>query len=245
LDVEDHMQTSALAASAVLAAFGSGVAWLVVKGRQAERRADFDRAVRARKAGWRYDGRREGPIDYRFAGGGDGIDWTMWRDSDRGDDSPTPTAHWLSANVRTPQLALVILGRRRFTLETGAFGRLLMGLASGVAGAATGQPGAPDKPVFYDSAVLLEHGRPSFVQRFAVAVGPGMPRDWLDEAGQQLIQSWPGGGAGFRPDDALEVNLGPRGLAIAVRRMPESMVHWEHLAALGQYLARRLAAASA
>ncbi|MGZ8254107.1 MAG: hypothetical protein ACXWVT_04595 [Burkholderiaceae bacterium] len=234
---------SGFAMFAVFAAVGGGIVWLVVKGRQLEKQADFDRTVRARKLGWRYDGTRDGRIDYRFQGEKHGIAWNMWLDSDRGDDSPTPKAYWTSENVRTPRLSLVILGRRRYALESGTFGRLLMGVVSGIAAAASGREGAPDKVEFYESAVLLDDARAAFTQQFAVAVAPGMPRDWLDEDLQQRLARWPEGRASkaFKPDDAVEIDLGPRGLSVTVQNMPDGMAHWQHLAELGVQLAARLA----
>lgn len=240
------MQLGGLAAFAVFAAVGGGMAWLVVRSRRLEKQADFDRAVRARKLGWRYDGTRDGRIEYRFAGAQGGVAWTMWYDSDRGDDSPTPKAHWTTENVRTARLSLVILGRRRYGVESGMFGRLLMGVVSGIAAAAGGgREGAPDKVEFYESAVLLEDGRGTFDERFAVAVAPDMPRGWLDEDLRQRLTRWPDGGRSnsFKPEDAVEVNLGPRGLSITVQKMPDGMAHWQHLAETGQQLAARLAVA--
>lgn len=236
---------SGLAVFAVFAAVGGGIVWLVIKGRQFEKRADFDRAVRARKLGWSYDGTRDGRVDYRFAGEDGGIAWAMWYDSDRGDDSPTPKAYWSSENVRTPRLSLVILGRRRHALESGMFGRLLMGVVSGIAAAASGREGSPDKVEFYESAVLLDDARAAFTQQFAVAVTPDMPRGWLDEDLQQRLMRWPDGSGAktFKPEDAVEINLGPRGLSITVQRMPDGMAHWQHLAELGRHLATRLARA--
>lgn len=232
-----------LVAFAVFAAVGGGIVWLVLKGRQLEKQADFDRAVRARKLGWAYDGSRDGRIDYRFAGQEGGVAWSMWYDSDRGDDSPTPKAYWRSDNVRTPRLSLVILGRRRYALESGMFGRLLMGVVSGIAAAASGREGAPDKVEFYESAVLLEIASTAFNQQFAVAVTPDMPRGWLDEDLRQRMLRWPSGreSTAFKPEDAVEINLGPAGLSITVQKMPEGMAHWQHLAGLGQQLAARLA----
>src|SRR5512141_329192 len=135
------MQLSGPVAFALFASIGAGIAWLGMRSRRAEKQADFDRKVRARKLGWSYDGTREGRIEYRFAGEQDGIAWTMWYDSDRGDDSPTPKARWSTENLRTERLSLVILGRRRFAMESGTFGRLLMGVVSGIASATSGREG--------------------------------------------------------------------------------------------------------
>lgn len=239
------MQLSGFAVFAVFAAVGGGIAWLGIRSRQLERQADFDRAVRARKLGWSYDGSRDGRIDYRFAGEEGGIAWTMWYDSDRGDDSPTPKAYWMSENVRTQRLSLVILGRRRHALESGMFGRLLMGVVSGIAAATNGREGAPDKVEFYESAVLLDDTRAAFTRQFAVAVTPDMPRGWLDEDLQQRLMRWPPGRASkaFKPEDAVEINLGPRGLSVTVQNMPDGMAYWQHLAELGRQLAAQLARA--
>lgn len=239
------VQLGGLAAFAVFATVAGGVAWLVVRGRQLERQADFDRSVRARKLGWRYDGTRDGKIDYRFAGEQGGVAWTMWYDSDRGDDSPTPKACWTTENLRTARLSLVILGRRRYGLESGMFGRLLMGVVSGIAAAASGREGVSDKVEFYEAAVLLDEARPAFNERYAVAISPDMPRGWLDEDLQRRLTLWPDGrgSSAFKPEDAAEINLGPRGLSITVQKMPQGMPHWQHLAELGQQLAARLAGA--
>jgi hypothetical protein len=239
------MQFGGLAAFAMFAAVAGGVVWLVVRSRRLERQADFDRSVRARKLGWRYDGTREGRIDYRFAGEQGGVAWTMWYDSDRGDDSPTPKAYWTTENLRTARLSLVILGRRRYGLESGLFGRLLMGVVSGITAAASGGEGAPDKVEFYETAVLLDEARAAFNERYAVAVSPDMPRGWLNEDLQRRLTRWPDGhgSSAFKPEDAVEVNLGPRGLSITVQKMPDGMAHWQHLAELGEQLAARLAGA--
>lgn len=236
------MGLGGIAAIAMVAAVGAGVAWLVAWNRRREQQADFDRKVRARKLGWRYDGTREERIDYRFAGAHGDIAWTMWLDSDRGQESPTPKAWWRCENLRAERLSLVILGRRRFGMESGVVGRLLIGVVSGIAAAASGRESSPDKPAFYESAFLIESGLPAFRERFAVAVAPEMPRDWLDEDLQRKLMQWPVGRATFKPEDAIEINLGPNGLSIVVRQMPDDMAHWQHLAGIGEVLAERLAA---
>jgi hypothetical protein len=112
---------------AFVCAIGAGVAALVLKARRDASRSEFDRVVRARKLGWNYSGAREGGIDYQFSARHGAMDWSMWHDSDRGDESPTPKAYWCCENLRTARLSLVIIGRKRYDLESGTFGRLLMG----------------------------------------------------------------------------------------------------------------------
>ena len=227
-------------------AFGAGVlgavTWLVLRARRLERDRDFERKVHARKCGWTYDGQRSGRIDYRFAGTAGGIDWQMWHDSDRGDDSPTPRAYWTSANLRTPGLALVIIGRKRFQLESGTVGRLLMGVVSGVAQAVTGHEGQVDKAEFYESAIEITVGRPAFDERFTVAVAPDMPRAWVDSELQALLLDWPSTATSrmFKAEDSVEITLRADGLKIIVQKMPQDIAHWRHLARLGEHLARHL-----
>lgn len=220
----------------------SGVAWLVVKGRQLSARRDFERKVHARKLGWTYVGAREGRVDYRFAGSAAGIEWSMWYDSDRGDESPTPKAHWRSVNVRTPQLSLVIIGRKRYQMESGIVGRLLIDVVTGVAQAIGGAHVRADKTEFYESALTLDEGRAGFRERYAVAVSPEMPRGWLDEELQAALLDWPKRkrGASYRGDEKVEVTLGPEGLQIVAQHMPEDFAYWNHLARLGEALAQRL-----
>ena len=223
-----------------------GVTWLIAKGRQLQKQQDFERKVQARKLGWTYDGTRDGTrdgrIDYRFAGSAHGIEWSMWSDSDRGDNSPTPKAYWQSSNVRTPRLSLVIIGRKRYQMESGAVGRILMDVVTGVAQAVSGGNGRADKSEFYESATTLEDGRAAFRERFAVAVAPDMPRGWLDEELQALMLNWPKPrrGAPYRSDEKVEVTLGPDGLQIVAQHMPEDFSFWNHLAHLGEALAQRL-----
>jgi hypothetical protein len=237
------MTFSGVAMLGLMSAIGGGLVWLVVRSQQQQKLADFDRSVRSRKLGWSYDGVRDGRIDYRFTGRNGELSWTTWYDSDRGDNSPTPKACWVTENLRTAQLSLVILGRRRFGLESGALGRLVMGIVSGVATAVSAKPGVPDKSEFYESATLLEEGSPAFRERFAIALAPDMPRGWLDDELQQRLMDWPAGpgGRALKVDDALEIDLGPRGLSITVQKMPGDMAHWQHLVALGEHLAARLA----
>ena len=233
-----------LLALALLAGVGGGLFWLVAKGRELERRRDFGRKVLARKQGWSYSGNRSARIDYQFTGSANGVDWQMWYDSDRGDKSPTPRAHWKSANLRTRNLALLILGRRRFQLESGAFGRLLAGVAAGVVHAVSGHEPRSDKAEFYESAVEVEAGGPAFRERFAVAIASDMPKAWLDAELQQLLLAWPAtDGTRFRAEDSVEITLQADGLQIAVDRMPQDTACWVHLANLGEHLARRLVAA--
>ncbi len=238
------MALGGAAAIAALVAVGGGMIWLVRWNRRRGQEAAFDRKVRARKLGWHVNETPGERIDYRFAGASGSIAWTMWHDSDRGDESPTPTACWLSENLRTARLSLVILGRRRYRLESGMVGRLVMGVASGVASAVNGGDGTPDKSSFYESAVPVGGGTPSFSERFTIAVAPDMPRDWIDDDLRRLLLQWPAGESAFRADDTLEINLGPRGLSIVVRKMPEDMACWQHLAAIGETIAAKLAAAS-
>jgi hypothetical protein len=240
------MTFTGLAALGLLAAAGGGVAWLIVKGQQQQKKADFERSVLSRKLGWHYDGMRDGRIDYRFRARAGELSWSMWYDSDRGDDSPTPKARWSSENLRTPRLALLILGRRRFGLESGTFGRLFMGIVSGVATAVSARGGVPDRTEFYESAVPLEEGSSGFRERFAVALAPDMPRGWLDDGLQKLLMQWPADRRGrtLKAEDAVEVSLGPAGLSITVQKMPDDMAHWQHLARLGEHLATQLAPSS-
>lgn len=229
-----------------LLVFGAGAAavgWLVLKARHLERERHFQRRVQARKLGWTYDNERSGRIDYRFANAAEGVAWTMWYDSDRGDKSPTPRAHWRSTNLHTPSLSLVIIGRRRFGLESGVVGQVLFGVVGGIAQAMTGRTQGADKPTFYDSAIDLSEGKPAFRERFAIAVAPDMPRGWVDESLQALLLRWPeAGGPAFRGEDSIEITLGADGLNIVAQRMPEDFAHWHHLARLGEHVARRLIA---
>ncbi len=233
--------TGALAAL-VLLLVTAGIVWLFFKMRAQKNQADFERKVRARKLGWSYYNTRDGAIDYRFTGQAHGAAWSMWYDSDRGDDSPTPKAYWHSANLRTPQLALVIISRKRFLLESGMFGQVLMGVVSGIASAVSGSAGRADKAEFYESAVELPVGSASFSEHFSVAVSPDMPRDWLDEEVQHLLMHWPAGESGreYRSAELIEVNLRKDGLRIVAQRMPEQFVYWRHLARLGEALTRQL-----
>ncbi len=201
--------------------------------------------MKARKAGWTYLGMRDGRIDYRFSGATRGIEWSMWYDSDRGDKSPTPKGYWQSTNVRSAFLSLVIIGRKRYLMESGTVGRLLMDVVGGLAQAVAGETKDSvrvDKSEFYESALVLEEGRPAFRERFAVAVSPDMPRGWVDEELQALLLEWPktSGGVTYRSDEKVEITLRPDGLRIVAQQMPQEFVFWNHLARLGEALAERL-----
>jgi len=225
----------------LIAAIAGLIFWLASVARQLERRRHFERRVQARKLGWTYDDQRAGRIDYRFAGSAAGIEWEMWYDSDRGDKSPSPTATWRSNNLRTPSLSLVIIGRKRFGLESGVVGRVLMGVVGGIAKAMAGHEVGSDKTDFYDSAIDLPEGRPLFRERFTVAIAPDMPRGWVDEKLQSLLTNWSSSAAkDFRTDDSVEVNLRADGLQIVVQRMPEDFASWQHLARLGEHIAQQL-----
>jgi len=228
---------------AIFATVMGGFGWAVLKGREIQRRRDGERRVLARSLGWSYAGERDGAVDYRFDGDAGGVAWRMWYDPDRGDKSPTPRAHWHSDNLRTPRLSLVVLGRKRYQLESGTVGRVLMGVVAGVAEAMTGTAGRVDKTEFYDGAVEAGGLLPSFRERFAVAVAPDMPRDWVDDRLQSLLARWPAGGNRFRSQDAVEITLSERGLHITVQRMPQEAAYWRHLATLGEHVAQRLAQA--
>lgn len=231
---------------AIVVALAAGFTWAVMKGREIQRRRDGERRALARSMGWAYDGERDGDVDFRFDGDAGGIAWRMWYDPDRGDKSPTPRAYWHSDNLRTQRLSLVMLSRRRFELESGAVGRVLWGAVAGVAGMMTGTTGKVDKSEFYDSAIEVDGLLPSFRERFAVAVAPDMPRDWVDSPLQSLLLRWPGDGSGrFSSQDAVEITLSERGLRITVQRMPPEAACWRHLAKLGEHIAQRLAGAGA
>lgn len=220
----------------------AGFAWLFLKSRTQQKQADFERKVQARKLGWSYFNTRDGAIEYRFSGQAHDAAWSMWYDSDRGDDSPTPKAYWQCANLRTPQLALVIIGRKRFRLESGMFGQVLMGVVGGIAHAVSGGSVRPDKAEFYESAVELKVGSAGFLESFSVAVSPDMPRDWLDEEVQRLLMHWPavGQASEYRSAELIEVTLRQDGLRIVAQRMPEQFAHWKHLAQVGEALTRQL-----
>jgi hypothetical protein len=231
-----------LIAFAVAAGVGAGLVWLVLKGREIERQNDFQRRVLARKQGWDYQPERAGRIDYRFTARVDGFEWQMWYDSDRGDKSPTPRAHWHCANVRTEGLSMVILGRRRFETESGTLGRLLIGVASGVVQAMSGSAPRASKAEFYESAVEVRGAAAAFTQRWAVAVAPEMPTTWCDAELQALLLDWPTADARFVAPDSVEATLQHEGLRIVVDKMPQQPVYWAHLARLGEALARGLVA---
>ncbi|MEP6609255.1 MAG: hypothetical protein ABJA83_11320 [Burkholderiaceae bacterium] len=229
----------------VLASFAVIVgssSWLIVASRRHQKEQDFERKVQARKLGWVYDGIRERKIDYRFAGTADGIEWSMEYDSDRGEKSPTPKAYWQSANVRAPQLSLVIIGRKRYLIESGTVGRVVIGVVTGITQAMGGGEGQADKTQFYEAASTLAEGSVTFRERYAVAVATDMPRGWLDEELQSLLLNWPKSrrGASYRCDEKIEVTLGPGGLRIIAQQMPEDFAFWNHLARLGHALARQL-----
>jgi hypothetical protein len=234
-----------VAFAALAATVGAAVVYLFVRAHRQRRERDFERRVYARKLGWSYVGERDGRIDYRFSGASDGVAWTMWYDSDRGDESPTPKAIWKTANLRTPRLSLVIIGTPRFRLESGPVGRLMMGVITGVAQSLTGSDTPADKAEFYESAVVLDQTRPSFREQLTVAVSPEMPREWLDTELQDRLTRWPKpGGGDFDVASNLEVTLCADGLQIVAQRMPEDIGAWRHLADLGQAVASRLAAHS-
>ena len=167
----------------------------------------------------------------------------MWYDSDRGDRSPTPKAYWQSANLRSAQLSLVIIGRKRYQMESGIVGRLLIDVVSGVAQAVGGGEAQAGKTAFYESARTLDEGRAAFRERYAIALNPEMPDGWLDDELQAALLDWPKikHGASYRADEKIEVTLGPDGLQIVAQHMPEDFASWKHLARLGDALAQRLA----
>ena len=155
-----------LIVTAIAAAIG-GAAWLYSYSQQMQKQQHFERRVQARKRGWTYNDVRDGRIDYRFSGAARGVEWSMWHDSDRGDDSPTPKSYWKSANVRTPQLSLVIIGHKRYQMESGAVGRILMDVVTGMARAVSGRGDIrADKSEFYETAMLLEDGEPAVESEF-------------------------------------------------------------------------------
>jgi hypothetical protein len=229
----------------VFVAIAAALAWLVLMARRVERQKHFERKVQARKLGWAYDDQRDGRVDYRFSGAADGIAWQMWHDSDRGDESPKPQAYWRSSNLRTPGLSLVIIGRRRYGIESGVVGRVLMGVVGGIAEAMTGRAAGSDKTSFYDSAIELPEGRPTFREHFAVVAAPDMPRGWVDDELQGLLTTWASDTRSFRSEDAVEINLGSDGLQVVVQRMPQEFANWAHLAQLGQHVAQKLIRAGA
>jgi len=228
--------------TAVIGGFG----WAVLKGHEIKRRRDGERKVLAHSMGWSYAGERDGNVDYRFAGDTGGVAWQMWYDPDRGAKSPTPRAYWHCDNLQTQRLSLVVLGRKRYQLESGTVGRVLMGVVAGVAEVMTGAGGKVDKAEFYEGAVEVTGLLPSFRERFAVAVAPDMPRDWVDPQLQSLLLRWPGGGnSRFKGQDAVEITLSELGLRITVQRMPQDTACWRHLAQLGEHVAQRLVQAGA
>lgn len=235
---------SAFLVFTLIAIVSIGAVWVTTKSRQLRKQQDFDRKVQARKLGWTYVATQEGRVDYRLSGNARGIEWSMWYDSDRGDESPTPKAYWQTSNVRAGRLSLVIIGRKRYQMESGAVGRLLIDVVTGVAQAIRSDQNSlrADKSEFYESAVTLEEGRAAFQERYAVAISPEMPRGWLDEELQALLLDWPRRkrGASYRSDEKVEITLGPDGLQIVAQQMPEDFAYWNHLARLGEALAQRL-----
>jgi hypothetical protein len=232
----------------LIAAFGGAGIWLIAHSQQLRKNRELDRRIQTRKLGWGYDATREGRIDYRFSGGAQGVAWSMWYDSDRGDKSPMPKSCWQTNNVRAPRLSLVIIGRQRYQIESGIVGRILMDVVTGVAHAIRHDEGTyrADKSEFYESAVTLDEGRAAFRERYVVAIAPDMPRGWLDEELQKLLLDWPRPrrGGRYRGDQRVEATLDQSGLRVTAQQMPEDFEFWNHLARLGEALAQRLRSVS-
>ncbi len=73
-----------------------------------------------------------------------------------------------------------------------------------------------------------------------------MPRGWVDDELQSLLTNWPSAtGTAFRSEDSVEISLLTDGLKIVVQRMPEDFASWQHLAQLGEHVARQLVRAGA
>jgi len=126
---------AALLAFVVLAPSGGLLVWSPTPRRTNSSARDLERKVLARKEGWHYDGQRRA---HR-------LPFTAVPMVSTGRCGTTATARQVaesacllsSTNLRTRELALVILGRRRYQMESGPAGRLIIGVVSGVAQAMT------------------------------------------------------------------------------------------------------------
>jgi hypothetical protein len=229
-----------------LAALAAGCVWLYPREGGRRSRQDAERYVLARARGWHYQREGSGDIGYRFSGETDGVAWEMWLDRDRskGAGSRRPRMIWRTGNLRTAELSLLIIDRRRYDLESGAFGRLAMSAMGEIAGALKGRQVRPQRESFYERAMERDGGNAAFRERFAVLQTFSLPGDWLDEALQTRLQRWPGHGARrSRADASFEASLGPDGLQIEIRGTPTDTA-WQSLGELGLALSQRLARAS-
>jgi hypothetical protein len=233
----------------VTAAFVGLFAWILLWARKhaaqredAERRERPVRERRARELGWRFDGRPEGDIRYRFEGtAADGLRWTMKFDSDAGSSSSTPKLVWQLPGVRTERLELMIGHRTMLQSLTDGAARKLVGAANFALGRLVGRP-LQELHEFAGAAEVFALGS-SAADGLALACrDPGLAQR-LRRDGEllRLLSAWPRGLApGFDAAQAVSAKLDHDGLTVRVNIDGPPMTACEQLARLGERLAAHL-----
>lgn len=247
----------------VLAAFAALVVWLVRKNRQLLDARDAQFAAGARLQGWSYAPNpgysaiiSRGPgalqrtededIAYSFEGELAGATWRMWYDTQRrfatrpGDSSSTTSvAVWAGESVRANALALLILPRLQYRLESSRIVGAVASAANSLIAAVSGGDPRESRQEFLRNSTEVQGSIPGFREFIVVLTGPGVLADWLDAELQSMLLHWPPGTAPAKP--TLTVSLGSGGLRIEVLRPIDGRWEfWEHLGRLGAELTSRL-----
>lgn len=233
----------------VPAGFVGLFAWILVWARQhaarrenAERRERAVRERRARELGWRFDGRPDGDIRYRFEGAAaDGLRWTMKFDSDAGSSSSTPKLVWQLPGVHTQRLEFMIGHRTMLESLTGGAARKLVGAANFALGRLVGRP-LQELHDFAGAAEVFAWST-SAADGLALACRDAGLAQRLRRDGEllRLLSTWPRGLApAFDAAQAVSAKLDHDGLTVRVNIDGPPMAACEQLARLGERLAAHL-----
>jgi hypothetical protein len=242
------------------------VVWLIRKNRQLIEQRNQQFSVFARHEGWRFAPNpqygsiiassarvrtEDDDIAFTFDGRCEAFEWRMWYDANHrfeaaSDDrsSAIASAIWLCQSVCTPELAMLILPRWQYRIESGRIFGAIASAANAFMAAVAETDDSDTRQAFFKRAVELKGALPGFADAFVVLVGPEVRRDWLDEELQGLLLHWPKATTGGKL--ALEASLGSRGLRIVFQRVvSDAWPFWKQFGQLGQAIGLRLVAGKA
>ncbi len=236
------MSGDALAAILVAAA-ACGVFLLVLAARRSNRLVQeraAERAARARELGWRYDGARDGDIDFRLSGTTRGIRWELVYDSDRSSSESSPKVIWRWKEKPAQRIELSIMGAMADRVAFGAMGRALIGFARRIRAKVHSHPDGDD---FYQHALKVESDLTVFQKEWIVrARKPAHFRSVASHELAELLTRWPDHSMGraFQPAAVVNLTYDHEGLSLHCGHGVEEMALLEHLVKIGCAVASRL-----
>lgn len=201
-----------------------------------------ERAARTRELGWRYDGARDGDVDFRITGTTRGIRWELVYDSDRSSSDSSPKVIWRWREKPARRFEVSIMSGMADRLSFGPLGRTLIGFARRLGAKTHSHPDGDD---FYQHALKVESDLSVFQKEWIVrARNPAQFRSVASHELAELLTRWPDHSMGriFQPAGVVNLTYDHEGLSLHCGHGVEEMAVLEHLVKIGCAAAARLSA---